>query len=144
MLKGGGSTLPCSTYLRWTPGSPGGFGGLWSSLTWAHSRIHPSSTMGGCCVWGHSSFAGDHCHAGCGIVLVCWWGVVCCGGWAWGCGVVVVGIHWREHVVSGGRHCPWCGTLIWVCHVSCFVVGVIVVLVTGLWAFLIEWVVGTT
>ena len=22
------STLPCSTYSRWTPGSPGGFGGL--------------------------------------------------------------------------------------------------------------------
>ena len=24
----GSSTLPCSTYSRWTPGSPGGFGGL--------------------------------------------------------------------------------------------------------------------
>ena len=28
IYKGVYSTLPCSTYSRWTPGSPGGFGGL--------------------------------------------------------------------------------------------------------------------
>ena len=51
------STLPCSTYSRWTPGSPGGFGGLhlestripqkqsyYSSFFWSPPGVHLEST----------------------------------------------------------------------------------------------------
>ena len=36
----------------------------WNSLTCAHRRIHPSLSVGACCVRGRSSFMGDRCHLG--------------------------------------------------------------------------------
>ena len=38
----------------------------WNSLTCAHRRIHPSSSVGGRCVRGRLSFVGDRCHPGVG------------------------------------------------------------------------------
>ena len=38
----------------------------WNSLTCARHHIHPSSSVGGCCVRGRSLFVGNHCHLGVG------------------------------------------------------------------------------
>ena len=48
MMKGEGGGIMGGEGGGWCGG--GREGEHWSSLTWAHSCIHPSLTMGGCCV----------------------------------------------------------------------------------------------
>ena len=79
----------------------------WSSLTWACRRIHPLSSVGGCCVRGGSSFVWDRVIRGWGVICVRLRDVLVVALVA-RCGFsVMVWVWWWAFPWVGGRRCPW-------------------------------------